>query len=311
MNVQIEVNVVYFKYVDLFKRKLYYYSEVIVMCNIGTNADVFNPQILYALNCKNKDYIKTCYHCHQNVELSYILSGTATYNVNNTIYKLKKGDFLIFNPGVYHEEMLAPGEEVHELHLGINNISIEGLPKNYLLKENSPSLVRLEKYGEDFDNLIHQIVAEKEKNEPGFDILLKSYCMRLIVLLLRETYCDGGKSEPSPLSFKSSEKSTIVRTIIAYMNKNYNEDISLDKMAKATYLSPVYISKIFKEETGFSPINYLISIRLQKSRQLLESGNISVKEAAERVGYKDAYYFSKLFKKYYGFSPSRLIKNGK
>lgn len=278
------------------------------MCNMGTSADVFNPQILYALNCKNKDYIKTCYHCHENLELSYVLSGTVTYNVNNTIYKLKKGDFLIFNPGVYHEEMLAPGEEVHELHLGIDNIFIKGLPKNFLLKENSSSLVHLEKYSEEFDSLIHQIVAEKEKNEPGFDILLKSYSMQLIVLLLRETYYDGGMQEPSPLSFKTSEKSTIVRTIIAYMNKNYNEDISLDKVAKTTYLSPAYISKVFKEETGYSPINYLISIRLKKSRELLESGNISVKEAAEQVGYKDAYYFSKLFKKYYGFSPSKLIK---
>lgn len=281
------------------------------MCNIGTNADTFNPQILYAINCKNKDYINTCCHCHQNIEISYVISGTATYNVNNSIYKLKKGDFLIFNPGVYHEEMLSPGEEVHELHLGIDNIYIDGLPKNYLLKENSPSLVRLEKYGDEFHHIINEIVTEMNNNQPGFDILLKSYCMRLIVLLLRETYCDGEKQKPSPLSFKSSEKSTIVRTIIAYMNNNYNEDISLDKMAKATYLSPVYISKIFKEETGYSPINYLISIRLQKSRQLLESGNISVKEAAERVGYKDAYYFSKLFKKYYGFSPSRLIKSNK
>lgn len=177
-----------------------------------------------------------------------------------------------------------------------------------MLKENSSSLVHLEKYSEEFDSLIHQIVAEKEKNEPGFDILLKSYSMQLIVLLLRETYYDGGMQEPSPLSFKTSEKSTIVRTIIAYMNKNYNEDISLDKVAKTTYLSPAYISKVFKEETGYSPINYLISIRLKKSRELLESGNISVKEAAEQVGYKDAYYFSKLFKKYYGFSPSKLIK---
>jgi AraC-like DNA-binding protein len=281
------------------------------MCNIGTNADVFNPQILYALNCKNKDYIKTCYHSHQNVELSYVLSGTVTYNVNNSIYKLKKGDFMIFNPGVYHEEMLTPGEEAHELHLGLDNIFIEGLPKNYLLKENSPSLVHLKKYKEKFDYLIHQIVGELEENKAGVDILLKAYSMRLIVLLLRETYCADGKQEPSPLNFKSSEKSTVVRTIIAYMNKNYNEDISLDKVAKATYLSPVYISKIFKEETGYSPINYLINIRLQKARQLLESGNISVKAAAEGVGYRDAYYFSKLFKKYYGFSPSKLIKLSK
>ncbi|WP_243154900.1 AraC family transcriptional regulator [Clostridium thermarum] len=279
---------------------------MIVLCNIGTNAEVFNPQVLYALKCNNKDSIKTCYHCHKHAELSYVLSGTTNYTINNSIYKLKKGDFIIFNPGVYHEEFLTPGEQVSELHMGFDNLSIEGLPKNFLLKENSSPVVHLKKYRKEFDGCIHQIISEQAKNEPGFDIVLKSLSMNLLVLLLRETYCDEEVQQTESLSFNSSDKSTIVRTIIAYMNEKYTEEISLDKMAKTTYLSPVYISKIFKEETGYSPINYLINIRLQKAKQLLESGNSSVKAAAESVGYNDAYYFSKLFKKYYGYPPSKI-----
>jgi AraC-like DNA-binding protein len=279
---------------------------VIVLCNIGTNAEIFNPQVLYALKCDNKDFVKTCYHSHKHVELSYILSGTVTYNINNSIYKLKKGDFLIFNPGVYHEEFLSPGEHVSELHMGFDNLNLEGLPKNFLLRENASSVVHLKKYHKEFDGCIHQIITEQAKNEPGFDIILKSLSMSLLVLLLRETYCEDEVQETGSLSFNSSDKSSIVRTIISYMNEKYTEEISLDKMAKTTYLSPVYISKIFKEETGYSPINYLINIRLQKAKQLLETGSTSVKLAAESVGYNDAYYFSKLFKKYYGYPPSKI-----
>jgi YesN/AraC family two-component response regulator len=70
------------------------------------------------------------------------------------------------------------------------------------------------------------------------------------------------------------------------------------------YLSPVYISKIFKEETGESPINYLIKIRLEKAKDILLNGNGgSIKSIANQVGYDDVYHFSKLFKKYYGISP--------
>jgi YesN/AraC family two-component response regulator len=70
------------------------------------------------------------------------------------------------------------------------------------------------------------------------------------------------------------------------------------------YLSPVYISKIFKEETGESPINYLIKIRLEKAKEILvNSGGGSIKSIANQVGYEDVYHFSKLFKKYYGISP--------
>ena len=276
------------------------------MCNVGTNADIFNPQILYALKCKNKDSIKTCYHCHRHPELSYVLSGSVTYNINNNLYRLKKGDFLVLNPGVYHEEYLAPGEQVSELHLGVDNINLEGFPKNFLIKENASPVVHLKKYDKEFDDCIHQIITEQAKNEPGIDIILKSLSMRLLVLLLRETYCDDEIEETDSLSFNSSDKSSIVQTIVSYMNERYTEEISLDKMAKTTYLSPVYISKIFKEETGYSPINYLINIRLQKAKQLLEEGRTSVKAAAESVGYNDAYYFSKLFKKYYGYPPSKL-----
>ena len=76
------------------------------------------------------------------------------------------------------------------------------------------------------------------------------------------------------------------------------------------YLSPFYISKIFKSEMGESPIHYLIRVRMEKAKALLESGaSLSIGEIAEKVGYEDAYHFSKLFKKTYGVSPSKMRKS--
>lgn len=75
------------------------------------------------------------------------------------------------------------------------------------------------------------------------------------------------------------------------------------------YLSPVYISKLFKEETGDSPINYLIKIRLEKAKEVLEGQEpVSIRSVANQVGYEDVYHFSKLFKKYYGISPLNYSK---
>lgn len=74
------------------------------------------------------------------------------------------------------------------------------------------------------------------------------------------------------------------------------------------YISPTYMSKLFKQETGESPINYLIKIRMEKAKELLVKEELSVKEIANSVGYQDAYHFSKLFKKYTGNSPSDYIK---
>ena len=94
--------------------------------------------------------------------------------------------------------------------------------------------------------------------------------------------------------------------IVDYMDRHYSEKISLDQIAQNMYLSPFYISRIFKSETGDTPINYLISLRMEKARALLlEKQNYSIQEIAQCVGYDDAYHFSKLFKKHYGNSPSQ------
>ena len=105
-------------------------------------------------------------------------------------------------------------------------------------------------------------------------------------------------------NFESYNKSYAVNRIINYLNENYDQKISLEQIAHNMFLSPVYISKIFKEETGESPINYLIKIRLEKAKDiLLNSVGGSIKSIANQVGYDDVYHFSKLFKKYYGISP--------
>ena len=93
------------------------------------------------------------------------------------------------------------------------------------------------------------------------------------------------------------------------MNDNYMNDISLDKISKNMYLSPFYVSRIFKSETGETPIRHLIDIRLERARELLEeNSHDSIQEIAAQVGYDDAYHFSKLFKKKYGCSPSKIRK---
>lgn len=84
--------------------------------------------------------------------------------------------------------------------------------------------------------------------------------------------------------------------------------MSLDQIAKNMYLSPVYISKIFKEQTGDSPINYLINVRLEKAKEMLEDGRGNIRSISAMVGYEDVYHFSKLFKKHYGVSPMNYRK---
>lgn len=277
------------------------------MDTLGLRAENFNPQILYIGESMHKDKVETKYHCHDYLELSFVISGSGTYRINDTFYKVKAGDLLPFNPNVYHSEYISDGEHLHEIHIGIKNLQFNNLPIDHIIAENYFTIVDFSSQGNDFLNCSEEIIKEQNNRKPGYDLVLKSLVMRLIVILIRKIGSFKEDDKDSLCTFESSEKANVVRTIISFMNENYMKDISLDKISKNMYLSPVYISKIFKEETGNSPINYLIKIRLEKATLLLKKNKeISIKEISKLVGYEDAYYFSKLFKKYYGFSPMQF-----
>ena len=138
--------------------------------------------------------------------------------------------------------------------------------------------------------------------------MMKAYLMQLLVLLTRE------QAEPvstyQSYSFETINKKYVVEQILNYFEDHYNEKVSLDRIAENMYLSPFYISKIFKSETGDTPIRHLINIRLEKAREiLLEDKERSIQEVAACVGYDDAYHFSKLYKKHFGVSPSQTRKS--
>ena len=280
------------------------------MCDLGITPENFNPRILFLIKMKfNCESVMT-YHTHDFIELKYVLSGSCTYNIDGTLYEVKKGDIVLSNPGIYHQKIINPGDEVLEIHLGFNNICIENFQKNCLIPATASPVITLSKYESDFFKCCTEIMQEQEKAELGSDLIVKSLAMKLIVLLLKETYLIENFVPESIFNFESYEKAGIINTIVSYINENYMDYISLNKISKNMYLSSVYISKIFKEEIGDSPINYLIKIRLKKARELLEKGDLPIKAVAKSVGYEDAYHFSKLFKKYFGVSPSK-VKNSK
>jgi len=274
--------------------------------NVGVAIENFNPEILYAIKCDNKDFLDGNYHCHDFIEFSYVLSGNVNYRIDNKFYKISEKTLLVFNPEVYHQESLNKGEQNTELHIGFRNIKIDGLPLNYILKENFDAPLEFKQYKDDFHKCCLEIIEEQEACEIGKELILKSLIMKLIALFLKETNYVKNTKKIDRYDFPFYDKSNVVKIILEYFDNNYMKNISLDDMSKNMYISSVYISKVFKEKTGESPINYLINLRLEKAKDLLISTESPVKAIAQAVGYSDAYYFSKLFKKYYGNSPCKF-----
>lgn len=103
--------------------------------------------------------------------------------------------------------------------------------------------------------------------------------------------------------------SPLVRRAKQYMLEHYSEyGLTLDSMAGMLQASPVYLSRLFKQELGTSFGAYLTQIRIRKAAQLLNATDMSINEVAERTGYETQHYFSTSFKKQTGVSPLQFRK---
>ncbi len=92
--------------------------------------------------------------------------------------------------------------------------------------------------------------------------------------------------------------------LMAYIQTNYMDDLSLDHLADRMKLHPNYISSLFKKETGDTFVNYLNSLRIREAQKLLRTQpHLNVSEIGRQVGFDTKHYFTKVFKKYAGTTP--------
>lgn len=105
-------------------------------------------------------------------------------------------------------------------------------------------------------------------------------------------------------SYRDYKAGGLTKRAKEYIKANYSKSITLEDVAREINISPQYLSKIFKEETGENFIDFLTGIRIRIAKTLLESNELSVKEICYSAGYSDPNYFSRIFKKIVGATPT-------
>lgn len=104
---------------------------------------------------------------------------------------------------------------------------------------------------------------------------------------------------------ENSIHSDAILKISDFVNKNYfDNDLSIITISKSVFLSPNYLSLLFKEKTGKTINQYITEVRMENAKRLLNNSDSSITEIANRVGYGDPKYFAKVFRKMVGINPS-------
>jgi AraC-like DNA-binding protein/DNA-binding response OmpR family regulator len=107
------------------------------------------------------------------------------------------------------------------------------------------------------------------------------------------------------------QTSMLAKRAIAFMHQNYTRQLARWEVAEAIGVSENYFSRVFNQELGLSPWDYLNRFRISQAKELFRGAQGSIKKVASQVGFKDPKYFSRVFRKLTGISPSEYKKQAK
>ncbi|WP_219839141.1 response regulator [Paenibacillus sp. R14(2021)] len=95
-----------------------------------------------------------------------------------------------------------------------------------------------------------------------------------------------------------------IEVALQYLKAHYNEELSLEKVASVVFLNPIYFSQLFKQKTGQGYKDYVISLRIEQAKELLQQQSLKLAEIAERIGYGDVRHFTQVFRKKMNVTPT-------
>ena len=105
-----------------------------------------------------------------------------------------------------------------------------------------------------------------------------------------------------------ASRNDLLSEILTYMNKRITEPITIEEICHEFYISRSSLQALFKTHLNTSPKNYLINIKLQKSKELIRENQYTISEIAYKLGFSSIHYFSRLFKKYFNTTPSAYLR---
>ena len=94
-----------------------------------------------------------------------------------------------------------------------------------------------------------------------------------------------------------------LKPALAFMDRNFAQNPSLDEVAAAVHLSPIYFHRCFKQAYHVTPHDYVLRKRMQRAWELLREEGVTVGAAAESLGFSTPFYFSRAFRRFYGVKP--------
>lgn len=259
-------------------------------------------------------------------ELMYFISGKGMYILDNKKYAINEGCMLLIKPNIAHTFVLEGEHEYIWVHFDFfyrddveklyeyvknhqNELFQDSLPHTEWIREQTqfeddflfPDYIRL-KEREVIGILFKKLLFEHSVKGTVYKLKCRALLLDIFVEVMSRIFEDEGiKTNYSNFG--------VFYKLISYVEQHYFKKISLGELADLVGLSGDYVSRIFKEYTDYSAIEYLNYYRVKKAKSLLMHEDLKITDVACMVGVESLYYFSRMFKKYEGISPRNYSKS--
>ncbi len=152
--------------------------------------------------------------------------------------------------------------------------------------------------------MVNLFIKESRGQIAGYKHILESLSTQIIIELLRNT--DNNAREK--MNSKEIGVQLNILKVVEHLHKNYNQDFTNNELLEIANLSPSYFIRLFKKETGKTPQQYLVELKIEKAKELLSFSNYTVTEICFLCGFSEHSHFSKVFKKLTGLTPLNYRK---
>ncbi|MCM8710047.1 AraC family transcriptional regulator [Clostridium sp. SYSU_GA19001] len=248
-------------------------------CYIKAKGHIVNNRLL-------KDYV-----------IVYCIDGQGWLELEHKRYSIKSGDLFVCPPGIIHSYGADEKEPWTKYWIHFRGNNADAFASLLGVTAASPVIyigenMKLQSF---FQDVLHVLKAGYTNSNL---ILATAYLISICSYINHQR-----------INNRLTKKNDInIDKVINYMIDNLNTNLNLEQLSKYTNMSRYHFSKLFKEKTGYSPIDYYIRLKMQKACELLELSSIKIVNISEALGYNNQYYFSNTFKRIIGKSPQDYRK---
>lgn len=250
------------------------------------------PRLSYIAQDQYSTSWESDLHTHICTEIFFFTDGHGMFRTQNDEIPVAIHDLIIINDNVPHTELSQESNPLKYITLGVENLKATTGSEGYLM-------LHIHNGWKELMYCLHLILEEAYESQSGYE----EACQHLlqVVLLRLKRQITFSFSEEHPLS-RSSRDCELIRR---YIDNHFKENITLEQLAGLAHMNKYYLAHTFKKEFGSSPINYLISRRIDESRFLLRETNHSLSTITEMLGFSSLSYFSQCFHRAEGTSPRK------